>query len=871
MKQFVSFNLWQPASEDWAYMSSAYDQTTRLRWTDTHTWGILRDNSYPAVVDIPVSAINAAPPRWPNILAGPVTLDCANGLVSVGAGSNSSTDPKIAGLVAYDLYGQRIGILDDAPFDFSNASPYGKKSSGNLNIALNLAGTSGDCFTNPSIPGTYYLWAEYLEINDPTPIVGEDGSVHYPLVDDGYRIRVTDTPAAPSGDGVSIFLAKVTWIGGSGTLTATNSNVSDSNNNAVETMPDVAGDPHRVWAGKRPQHVEIVVDEANKTPAYGLAEGPIILSLHDHINAMGQGNPTHNNPHALTLADIPGAGEEPVATNNQNTTMAKGLVDLNAPQNSPARLGDAGQPLIELVGLVPFASLDPLAAANGITSTPKTRWVRIKDLDESSKIKAAYLEGLRLIRIFPNVRDTITPGGSDPSVDPLDANTGDGWVGFNAAEDTPGTYRIFGKHSVSPPDEISSGQSVLVVNKVLMPGWPSVIPTLPDDQFELGRVYWDGVELYRNTTKPTTSDPVANQPDDLRSLGLVGPQQLSTELKNNPNTGGLAAQVFENQVANSAYAFGLTNVNQVDLGAGKILTSPSVALAGGDLLTGGPAAMTGRRWDMNTGSFLDPSWVFTLLKNVKPGRMYGLSFWAKATNAFNARFRVGLTDDNVANPSSIITLDGSTAVDPLDLTLRNDNLWHRYSIILQTMPSVNADPADLKYLCFQFEPGPGVVATAGQLSLTNVQLTEGEWIPGYMGSKYVPSGGIIMWDASTTCPPGFQEVVGARQKFIVGVDAAAAVVPLATPGGPAFNPGGSLGSTDGESNPHIHNIGNGHTSNANSAPGPDFSSPVYSPGTLGQQHYHDIPVDTGNNSADHTHALPSSVMPYYGLKLCRAI
>jgi hypothetical protein len=99
-KRFVAFNLWQPASENWQYISASYDETTRLRWTDTHTWGILRDNSYPSAVDIPVSSINVAPPRWPNILAAPVTLDCATGLVSVGAGSSSSTNPKIAGAVA---------------------------------------------------------------------------------------------------------------------------------------------------------------------------------------------------------------------------------------------------------------------------------------------------------------------------------------------------------------------------------------------------------------------------------------------------------------------------------------------------------------------------------------------------------------------------------------------------------------------------------------------------------------------------------------------------------------------------------------------------------------------------------------------------
>lgn len=863
-KRFVAFNLWEPATEDVLYMEDSYDLTTRLRWTDTHTWGILRDNSYPAVVDIPVSAVNAAPPRWPNILSAPVALDCANGLVSVGQGSSQASNPKVAGLVSYDLYGQRVAILDDEPFDFSNSSPYGKKSSGNLNIALNLSGTSGDCFTNPSIPGTYYLWAEYLEINDSTPILGEDAVIHYPIVDDGYRIRVTDTPAAPSGDGVSIFLAKITWIGGSGVLTATDGNVSDSNGNAVETKPDVLNDPHRVWAGVRPQHVEIVVDADDvRTPVY---EAGFVGNLGDHIQAKGSGTPTPRNPHALTLADIPGGGEEPVATTNQDASFDDGIVDKNAPQNSPARLGDAGQPFIEQTVLSPQPNLDPVATAAGITSSPKDAWVRIKDFDKDALLKVAYSTGFQLLKLYPTLR--VTNLASDPSVT-SDPDSGDGWIGFNNTEDTVGTYRIYGVKAV-----LSDGSDALLLNKELLPGWPSVIPALTPGRLMLALVYWDGLDLFRNAVQPPTSDTPAEISANIddRSLGLVGPQQISTKAKADPDQGILSQQVFENQVANPAYALGVLNVTEADFGGGQTVNAGAAITAGTDpsLASQGPAAVTGRRWTLNAGGVgsLAASYVFHLLSNLKPGRMYGLSFWYKANNAFNGRLRLGLADANNNAYNPLTTLDGSVAVSPIDYTVRNDGVWHRGSMILQTLSDasvVNPDPAILKYLLFQIQQG-GVATTAGQLSITNVQLTEGEWIPGYMGCHYVPAGGIILWDQSDTCPPGYQEVTAARGLMPVGLNPAGANG-IETPGaqlGAPITDGANQNPTAAHVHPGPSGTAGATTQVVNGTPGPGQGNINVSADNHVNQ------LSAGGNDTNPAGASAGN-LGLYVLKLCRGI
>ena len=863
-EKFQTFDLWNPVVEDFDFETLARVNELRRRWIDNHTWGVVRENSYPVVVNIPVSAINLVPNRKWVINQFPVKLDVANGRLNIGEGSTQVPNPSILGGVAYDINGERIAILTDETFDFSNDVPYGKKSSGNIDVPLTLTGVTGTCATNPSVPGTYYVWIEYLETNQNLPTVGEDGAIHYPKIVDGYRIRLTGTPDAPSGDGVSVFLVKVIWVGGAGFLTVSDlpgDQSATDGSNTVDTAPTDVNDPKRVYSAVRDSAVEIVVDETNKTAVY--ASG-MIGDLRDHINAMGGGSPTPNNPHALTLADIPGAGEEPLATNNQKDSFAKGIIDYNAAQNSPARLGDALRPFIEVTGLTPTV-LDAAATTVGITSTPKVQWIRLKDLDNISKTKAAFTEGFRLKRLYPNLRQSNL--SSDPSINPADPETGDGWIGFNNAEDTPGVYRLYGTKAT-----LSDGTDVLMLNKELLPGWPSAILPLTDDKLLLGQVYWDGVTVFRNTVQPTTSDPTASQPDDQRSLGLVGPQQLSTELKNDAVTGGLAAQVFEQQAANSNYALGTLNVTEVDFGALRVISLATAVTAGTDASIATPpvGAITGRKWTTNAGASgtLGTSKVFHLLKNLKPGRMYGISWFYKADAGFSVRFRVGLADGNGSGPNSLITVDGVSSVDPLDVTILNDGQWHRASIVVQTLSGVDPDPAVLKYLEFLFQQG-GIATTVGNFSMTNIQVTEGEWIPGYMGSKYVPSGAIILWDQTTSCPPGFQEVPGLQGRFPVGGGPNYAPLPLPGQSASQLDPGtpGVLTSAAGS---HTHT---GNTGEAGATTQVVNGTPSVGQGNVdvsAENHDHTFPPGVLSNPGNHQHTVDGG-LPYYTVLFCRAI
>ncbi len=787
-EKFKTFDLWDPTVEDFDAMTLARVMEIRRRWTDAHSWGIVRSNAYFPNVSVPVSAINRTPNPKAIISQFPISLDLATGFITVAAGSNDAVNPAVAS-VAFDVNGDRIAITKDAAFG-TTVTPYGAGNSGNLGIGLTLAND------NVPVVGVYYVWMEYLEINDPASSVAEDGSVHYPVIRDGYRIILTGTAAAPNGDGISLFLGKIQWFGGAGVISVTDGYVTDdplTNNNFIDTNPatDTAGDPARVFAGVKANQVEIQIDLTQKTLVY---TDKMIASLQAHIMATGTaGAVTPENPHGQVVKDFPGGGTEPQAAANQDASLAKGLVDLNVDQNSPQQVAVAGRPNTEPTALAP-ATLDPVAVAAGIDpNTVKDAWVRVKSLDSTGlSLRAAFVSGTKLISLYPTLAQTTSPG---PSTDP-----GDGWVGF-ANSDTVGVYRIYGSFAT-----VASGD-VLLLNKELLTGWPSVIDPLADDRLLFGQVYWDGLDLYQNPLKVAGVGM-----DDQRSIGLVGPHQLSSELKADPDNGGLARQTFINQVANSNYALGLLNVTAVGLNDTTAVvpnsTTPPTAIDSGtdSSLKTGPGAISGMRFTTNAGalSTLAASSLFHLLGNLKPGRYYGLSFWYKADPLFNVRTRIGLADAASGSPTYLMNLDGGAVpLSPFDFTVRNDNAWHRTSLVFRATSGVDCDPTVPKYLQFLFEQS-GLATTAGTLTLTNIQLTEGEWIPGYAATGTpVPSGGNIFFDELSACPPGFELNENLQGRLPIGV------VPGGSNGIQTF--GTQLGTQITDGNSHVTGTAHAHS------------------------------------------------------------
>jgi hypothetical protein len=358
-------------------------------------------------------------------------------------------------------------------------------------------------------------------------------------------------------------------------------------------------------------------------------------------------------------------------------------------------------------------------------------------------------------------------------VDPTDPDSGDGWVGFSdvpGSADPAGTYRIFGQL------QTVNGAQVLLLRKVQLsdPDWAT--PVLGLDEIELCQVYWDGQNLWRDNLSNNSDDTV-----ERRSAGLVGPGQVSTDAKADPNIGLLSREVFANLVGNSSFQFNKVagqfpgwqdNISGALLPTGNItqITYPGEP----SLVTDGPGVLSGVKLDVVGGETSGVSRLYaTIDRKLKPNRFYGISFYYKAdSSGWNCRFRVGLNANNAGSNAPVITT-GTPANFPLDLAVVADGHWHRASVVVQTKNDGSVVPTNDYYLEFRVDaPDPSEYpsgSNAVPFYLTGVQVTEGEWIPGYMGSHYVPSGAIILWDRTNTCPPGFHEATELQGRMPIGV------------------------------------------------------------------------------------------------------
>ncbi len=861
MERLDYFNRMLPVMQDFLTHEELSGHATRARWQDRASWGIVRRNSFMTPLVIPVSALRDVPNNPWDILEFPIIFDTESGEISVGAGSSTSTNPKVTGGAAYDVNGERIAIENDQTFDFSNDIPEGKRSSGNIDIPLTLTGTVGGCAVNPSVLGTYYVWIEYLETNDPTySRVAKDGSTHYPKILDGYRIRLTGTPVAPSGDGVSVFLAKVVWaVAFPGTLTITEGeDDQDGNGNLLSAIPDdIVGEPKRVYSMIRDRQVEIQIDPDNdRTQAY--AKG-MRLDLHAHINGVGGADPTPNNVHGLTLDDIPGGTSEPKATINFKEGLHKGIVDLNITNNSPVFQTEAALCTMENNTLQP-SGLDPLAVTGtGINSALQRAWIRVSDLDVNQSV---FVAGTRLKRLYPTLRNT-ADHTSDGSIDPTDPDSGDGFVGFSdqvGFADPAGTYRIFGQYS------IIGGTDVLLLRKVQLTDFSWVAPALGLDEIELGVVYWDGQNVWRDYLRNENDN--GEIPVDRRSAGLVGPGQISTEAKADANTGILSRAVLENRIGNSQFQFDkvatqFPSWTIYDVAGPAFLPNANIVQVDytGDatLVTGGPGALTGVKLTPIVAQTAGTTKLYAEIdRKLKPNTLYAISFWYKVdSSSWNCRLRVGLNANNTGGAASVITT-GSPLGQPLDfMVIPDDAAWHRGSLIVQTTDVVS--PINDYFLELRIDaPDPSEFpggSMAVPLTITSIQVQEGEWVTGYMGSQYVPSGASLIWDIDSACPPGYKEVTAAQNKFLVG----AGNVATGAAGGPAFDPVGGVGNTGNESTTHIHTIDNDPVQVT-----PSGGSGVYAQNGA-------VNFDTLTNNVGHTHPLTGNFFPYYGIKLCKAL
>lgn len=800
-------NLHLPTATDFNDMESFGDSSLKKRTSDFYSWGIVKNNDFPGTATpIPVSGLNPFPNLNPRNLEFSVQFNADAGTLDIGAGSSTSTN--VAGGIAYDLNGNRIYIPNDITYSNTVDIPEGKKSSGNRLIPL------------PGVGTTTYVWIEYLEVNDTSfQKIKRDGVITYPKILDGYRIRLTtNDPNPPSGDGLSIFLAKVVWTTKAPVIlniTPTQAEESDTQGNLVSGIPSAStSDPKRVYATLRQQNVEILPASGEVPASYAFGQR---LTLKDHVNAVGSAAPTPNNPHGLTLADIPGANLEPLATSNQSVSLSKGIVDLTIAQNSPNVQSTALATVIKTQTLDPdSAQLDATAlVGTGIpTSGSQAQYVEVSTFAVS---QYAYLTGKQHTSVYPTLAQTTNQASS--------ATPDNGWIGF-ASTDQTGIYALFGSAGTV------GGVNKLFLRKVLVPGSSNLgfsgpipdinsIPPLPDlfgDRLLLGYVYWSGTNLYRDYLQ--TSSMFDLPVEDSRSLGVVGPKQLSTELKGNADTGGLANQRLENLVGNSSFLFnksggqfpGWTIVDSAFLLNASIVRKAYTDSGFGDLANNGanasPASLSGVLLTPTAGSTTGTTRMYGQLANLKPNTYYSLSFNYRTLTSqlWNSRVRLGINDNNTGTQSSVI-INASNVGLPIDMTIVNDASWHRTNVVVKTTSTVT--PASTYYLELRLDAPLSTPFPAGaqdSLLLTNFQVTEGEWVTGYSdGSRSVPSGAIILWDKSTSCPPGFSEVTAMVGRLPIAANTATGTNGMQTPGTAV----GQEPATDGlRIGSHDHNLQN---------------------------------------------------------------
>jgi hypothetical protein len=833
----------QPVVEDLAQEENFLSSAIRTRQTDVHSWGVVPSNVYPAALNIPVSGTNAAPNLPYRNLEFPIALDTSSGQFSIGQGSGSiiSGAPAVGG-IAEDLLGERIAILADAAYDPSNSSPFGVKNSGNLNIPL----------ASPSAT-PYYVWIEYLGVNLPQPVLDKNAVIHYPYIDDGYKIIITTTPVAPSGDGLSVFMFKIVWqTSAAGTLSLSKGTTTDVFGNSVTTAtPEIA----RVYRLSRGNSVEAMPNINAFPSAYGYG---VRTTLEEHVSAIGSGTPSPKNPHGITLADIEGGTLEPKAVANQAASLADGIIDFDQIPNSPVLPVTPLTPSINNSSLTPATSLDPAAIAQGVTTAVKDAWIRSKDLHSvSGALKTVYLSGRRIVSLYPNMRQTQDKQG-DSSIIPGDPNSGDGWIGFKSNNGSGGPVDVTGLYQLVGSNAVIGGDEVLILSKQFLgTSWPTGgVPALPAGFLDMGIVYWynpspfNNGQLFRDNLQSSSGSD--NTPIDRRSAGLIGPKQLSTDAKANPNLGVLSKVTFENLLANSNFAFDKTgsplNFPGWNQPVGDTTLIPRTSIvqvnSGGvpTLVTGGAGAITGMQLTPAAAAS-GTTRLFGQLRNLKPDTVYAVSFWYLAAATWNVRLRVGINSANDGTGVSMLTT-GSPSGSPVDFPLQNDgSLWHRGSLVFTTNSLV--DPSSPYYLELNFtNPAGFPTSNSVALIITNILVAEGEWVMQYNNNRMVPQGASLFFSNSSACPSGYIEDTNMQGRLPMGY----------FPGGSsgAQTPGTNLGAQI--SNGTIHTSSNGtHNHTGTTAASGSSAQSGGGPADVSQVgHTHTM---TTSSDGAHTHTL----------------
>ena len=471
----------------------------------------------------------------------------------------------------------------------------------------------------------------------------------------------------------------------------------------------------------------------------GAYSAGLLKTFAEHIAAVGDGVVGVKNPHGEDIQNV----THGLANVLQEDALDNGIIDEAASTNNPPstdiNLAVENILLPSIVGSVDFA--DIVASTDVLKTYVNPTFSANVYLSQGTggellAGREIYLEGEKLYQVRP-----LKPGATDA------------YVGFTAT-DAAGTYIIFGRTL-----DATNNPGQMLLGKV-----PDTVTLLATD-LEFGRIYWNG----RNTLSKDIASLTDSTIQDRRNFGLISKQQISTRGLKDPDVGMLAVQSFENKVANSNFvtpnAIGTPLVPCSWNTTGSIGTVPTIATITkttvSDIESAGPKTTYGLNVSPVTAITASSDFVVrSPMTKLKPNTLYTASAFLKLKSTTNRMTISGKFVDNAGTTDRVLA--------PIDFTVnRSITGWQRIVVTLQTTAfgdfSGDSD-------CFAFKCGK--IAEALHVGdqgfyLASVCVVEGEWTIGYAGPA-VHSGEIFMWDQSSSCPPGSEEVPALSGRMPIG-------------------------------------------------------------------------------------------------------
>jgi hypothetical protein len=690
--------------------------------------------------------------------------------------------------VAYDSDGNRIEIpagdavtwkgdvTDSSPFDedapryttddvsgFSGSTPF---STGRLTITDPSPGDTG--------PETRFVFISYVPVTDavalPPDHESKNGDItgasdnrkpitmldqregiayaHHRI--NGYRVFVAQSSEvsigadlvpvlnpglfpAPEDSAKAIYIGKYTYA-------------SPSMSNVVS----VSDATHKRPLLRRRGDASAVVGPTTRPTVYGAGD---TRTFSEHMGGVGTGVVTPTNVHGLAIDDITGGGEEPDNRTYHDLTLGDGVIDTaitgtnNPIPNSTAfkiSINNSSSIAFD-PGLAQFATATgtPALVANGGTS-PALRSVTVAL--PSAGAQSIFLGGRHLTEIFPT-----TTAADTPSLV--------GYVPFTSADpgsDTaPSGYNIF---VIAHPD-LGVGPNTAVLGKA------PIGTVLGPDRLLLGSVAWDGTtpSLLRSVTDSTATAT------DRRSFSVVGKNQISTSGLGSATQALLGNQHLVNMSnANPDFSMGMWNwlFSDADSGRGAAAGSISaITLLRADAtlpiqtnsfniptLSGLPSPTqdvdSGLATEAGADYGLKLSFtpisdtvnvkIRTPLGGLKPDTMYTISMQVKTGSTNRLNLSAVMTDA----PTGTVTPTEYSNREILNVT--RDGTYRRVTTTLKTNSSGNVpsvlgispftDLTKFHALEIRFKNDISFVGAPsthwGDISITSVVVTEGEWVSG---------------------------------------------------------------------------------------------------------------------------------------------